>query len=69
MLFPMNITPQPILAQDALRIAGLPITSAHLRRLLAAGRITGQRIGSRWYTTPEHIRAALVRDVGPGATP
>lgn len=68
----MNTAPianEPIPAGRALALTGLPITGTHLRRLLTAGKITGQRIGCRWYTTPENIRAALVRDVGPGVAP
>ncbi len=56
---------RPIPLEEALAASGVPVTSATIRRALAAGRIVGLRIGGRWRTTPEAIIAALVRQVGP----
>jgi hypothetical protein len=55
--------PPPKAAILALAEADLPISAATLRRYLAAGKVRGQRIGERWYTTAEDIRDALVQRV------
>lgn len=53
----------------ALKQSQVPLAPASIRRLLSAGVIAGARVGGRWKTTPEAIRAALVKQVGPQAKP
>lgn len=57
----------PISVDRALEQSRVPVSSATVRRALAAGRIVGVRVGRRWLTTPDAIVAAMVRQVGPSS--
>lgn len=51
---------------EAVRQTGLPITPYHVSRLIRAGKVHGQRIGSLWYCRPGDLSAVLL---GSGAAP
>ena len=44
---------------DAVRQTGLRISPYHIVRLIKAGRIPGERVGSIWFVKPADLTAAL----------
>ena len=59
-------TPKYQLVADAEKEAGLPVSSATIRRWLRSGRVRARRIGAKWCCTAEDLRAAMIIEVGPG---
>lgn len=51
---------------DAIAEAGLPCRPKTVRCAMERGEIEGAKVRGRWYCTPEAIRRALLRPVGPG---
>ena len=49
----------------ALAASGIPLSASSLRRHLREGRLVAQRIGGRWYCSPDAIREALVQEIRP----
>ncbi len=52
---------------EAAELCGL--SSAHLRRLVREGKISGTKIGRNWVTTEEAVREYLAQDRRPGPKP
>jgi hypothetical protein len=52
---------------QAVRVVGLPLHPATIRRHLARGSVSAERIGAKWHVKPCDLIAALVKKSGPAA--